>query len=118
MNSPAGTATRIAAITEMTESTTCSVVRLMIPEVPVQFAGSPNHAATWLIRSMSGPSSLPAPRRCKPARREDQNVQGDREGDGEDRPDVHRGRVAEAEAAHHHLAQPTLADDRRDHHEP
>src|SRR5262245_58249438 len=105
MNSPAGTAITSAAITEIADSTTCSVVRLMIPVVPVQFDGSANQAATWLIRSTRRPSSPPGPRRREPPEPEDREVQDDRQRDRQDRPDVDRRRVAEAEAAQHHLSE-------------
>src|SRR5262245_22258456 len=115
MNSPAGTAIRTAAITEITESTTCSAVRFMMPVVPVQFDASANQAATWLIRSMRRPSSPPGPWRRESPEPEDHQVQHDRQRDRQDRPDVHRGRVAEVEAAQHDLAKAALADHRRNH---
>ena len=59
------------------ESTTCSTVRFGMPDEPLQFAGSVNHATTLAIRSTAASSRFcpPSPRRREASNGDDDQVQ-------------------------------------------
>src|SRR5687768_1223974 len=119
MTRPTGSAISVPTASEAADSETCSHSRIGMPFLPDHVAGSANHAITSPKNSTGSGGPLPGPGRERALDREQRQVGDHRQPNGEQDAGVRRrrperrGAPVDAEI-HDEVAEPALADERRD----